>query len=344
MRVDYIIAGFGLAGAALALGLRKRGQKVMIFDQPSDHQASRVAAGLFNPVTGKVMNLTWNAGKLFPKLHEFYREAEEITNQKFFHPKPVCIPFLSIEEQNSWMIKTGMDEFLQEVYTGSRYGAFVNDRFGGAILMQSGFVDTVKFLEAVKNVFVKENSYILEKFDADGITREGAQAKAIIFCEGTAVLENPLFSWVPIRPLKGETLEVKLQEDLPFIFNRGVYLVPQGENSFLAGSTYSHDLTPGPTEAGMTQLTQKLDALLTIPYTLGHHNWGIRPTTPDRKPVLGQHPEHKNVWIFNGLGTKGVSLAPWCSGMLSDALKDGLQIDDRLNITRFYALYSKFRD
>jgi glycine/D-amino acid oxidase-like deaminating enzyme len=344
MRVDHIIVGFGLAGAALALELRKRGQDVMIFDQPFDHQASRVAAGLFNPVTGKLMSLTWNAGKLFPKLHEFYRDAEEITQTKFFHPRPICIPFLSIEEQNGWMIKTGLEEFVQEVYTDSRYGAFVNDKFGGVILKSSGFVDTVKFLEGVRNIFMKENRYKVEKFEANRISDEGSPAKAIIFCEGTAVLENPLFSWVPIRPLKGETLEVTLQEDMPFIFNRGVYLVPQGGNSFLAGSTYSRDISAGPTETGKAELTQKLDALLTIPYTQGHHNWGVRPTTPDRKPVLGQHPEHKNVWIFNGLGTKGVSLAPWSSGMLSDALKDGFQIDDRVNISRFYALYSKFRD
>jgi glycine/D-amino acid oxidase-like deaminating enzyme len=339
MKADYIIVGFGIAGATLALELHKRGKKVMIFDQPSEHQASRVAAGLFNPVTGKVMNLTWNAGKLFSRLHEFYRDAEEITAARFFHPKPICIPFLSVEEQNNWMITSGMEEFIQEVYTGSRYNEFVNDKFGGVILKGSGFVDTVKFLEAVKSFFIREAAYVTERFNYDPSLSE-----AIIFCEGIAVLENPLFKWVPVRPLKGETLEVTLPEELPFIFNRGVYLVPLGNRGYRAGSTYNRDVTPGPTEAGRVELTEKLEALLTIPHTLGHHNWGIRPTTPDRKPLLGQHPELKNVWIFNGLGTKGVSLAPWCSGILCDALVTGFQIEDRINISRFYPLYWKFRD
>src|SRR5689334_13087073 len=104
--VDYIIVGLGIAGATLALQLRKRNKSVVIFDEPFEHQASRVAAGLFNPITGKMMLRTWNADKLFPYLHKFYREAEHTTGEKFFYPTSICIPFVSVEEQNNWMIKS----------------------------------------------------------------------------------------------------------------------------------------------------------------------------------------------------------------------------------------------
>lgn len=340
-RPNYIIVGFGLAGAALALHLRKRGQQVMIFDIPSPPQASRVAAGLFNPITGKIMSLTWKAATIFPHLHEFYRDAEHLTGAKFFFPKPICIPFLSAEEQNNWMIKSGMDEFIEEVYTGSRYGEFVNDKFGGVVLKGSGYVDTIKYLDAVRELFKREGLFQEAIFSGKKFETHNVP---VIFCEGTHVVNNPLFNWVPVNPLKGETLEIELANDLPLIFNRGAYVVPLGGSRYRVGATYSHDKTEGPTEAGRTELTGKLDALLTIPYTITNHNWGIRPTTPDRKPLVGQHPEHKNVWILNGMGTKGVSLAPWTSGMLSDALTEGFQIDGQLNISRFYALYSKFRD
>lgn len=345
--VDYILVGYGVAGAALALQLRKHGQKVMIFDTPHEHQASRVAAGLFNPITGKVMQKTWNAEKLFPYLHEFYREAEKLTGAHFFFPKQICIPFLSVEEQNSWMIKSGLDEFVQEVYVGSRYGNLVNDRLGGVILKGSGYVDTAKYLDATKELFEFENEAFEHnalEIQADQIVYKDHRARAIVFCEGTKVLSNPLFRWVPVVPLKGETLTIKPTREMPLIFNRGVYLVPVGDGMHRVGSTYSHDAREGPTETGKTELRQKLGALMTIPYTFYHHTWGIRPTTPDRKPLLGQHPDHKNVWIFNGMGTKGVSLAPWSSGTLCDALTKGFQIERPLNISRFYALYSKFRD
>jgi glycine oxidase len=329
--VDYIIVGFGVAGAALALQLRKRGRSVLIFDEPHEHQASRVAAGLFNPVTGKLMQRTWNAAELFPYLHNFYKEAETITGERFFYPMPICIPFLSIEEQNDWMSKG------EEVYTDRRYQDFIDDKFGGVVLKGSGYIDTVKYLDAVSKLFIIEKNF-------DHNQLGSYQAKAIIFCEGTRVSTNPYFKWVPIRPLKGETLTIAPGKSPPLIFNRGVYVVPSTGNTWRVGATYSHDTTEGPTEAGKKELTQKLSSLLRVPYTITNHSWGIRPTTPDRRPIVGPHPEHKNLLIFNGMGTKGVSLAPWSSGILSEYLEEGRQIKDDINISRFYALYSKFRD
>lgn len=330
--MDYIIIGLGIAGAALALQLRRRGCKVVIFDEPYEHQASRVAAGLFNPITGKLMTKTWNADVLFPYLHDFYREAEKETGAKFFHPMPICIPFVSIEEQNDWMASS------EDVYTKSRYADFIKDDFGGVILRSSGYLDTVKYLESVATLFEVKH----ERFDYTSFN--SYNAKAIIFCEGIKVKENPLFNWVPVRGLKGETVNIKLEKEPPVIFNRGVYIVPANDKTWKVGATYNHDLSEGTTEAGKLELSKKLDHLLAQPYTTSHHSWGIRPTSPDRRPIVGPHPEHKNVLIFNGMGTKGVSLAPWSSGILCDFLLSGLQIKNDINISRFYALYSKFRD
>jgi len=333
--VDYIIVGFGIAGAALALQLRKRGFTVAIFDEPYEHQASRVAAGLFNPVTGKQMLRTWNADVLFPYLHDFYKDAERVTGSSFFHPMPICIPFLSIKEQNDWMSTN------EDVYTTSRYGDFINDTFGGLILKSGGHVDTIKYLEAAAKLFDIETKFNYNELHvADKITYKSIKARAIIFCEGIRVKDNPYFNWVPVRQLKGETLDITFERTPSHIFNRGVYVLPSGR----VGATYNHDVTEGPTEAGRLELVEKLNSLLAVPYTVHHHTWGIRPTTPDRRPIVGPHPEHKNVLIFNGMGTKGVSLAPWASGILCDFLNEGFQIKSDLNISRFYALYSKFRD
>lgn len=347
-RVDYLIVGLGIAGAAVALQLLKLGKKIMVIDEPTDNQASRVAAGLFNPVTGKVMSKTWNASKLFPYLHSFYKEAEATTGRKFFHEMPICIPFLSVEEQNNWMIKAGMDDFVEEVFTGSRFSSFVNDRFGGVVLKHSGYVDTAAYLEGVGHYLNSIGSLAKTTFDSSLLQLDehfagydSISAKAVIFCEGTRVLSNPLFRWVPVRPLKGETLQIRLQKEQPYIFNRGVYVVPSSEGTYRVGSTYNRDIAPGATEAGKKEILEKLDGLLSQPYIVTHHDWGIRPTSPDRRPIVGRHPELKNVWILNGLGTKGVSLAPWASAQLVGEMS-GSQIENDVNISRFYALYSKF--
>ena len=68
---------------------------------------------------------------------------------------------------------------------------------------------------------------------------------------------------------------------------------------------------------------------------------GIRPATKDRRPFVGFHPEYQKVVIFNGLGAKGVTLAPYFSGQLADALVHGTDIDHEVNIGRYYSLYYK---
>jgi S-adenosylmethionine synthetase len=58
---------------------------------------------------------------------------------------------------------------------------------------------------------------------------------------------------------------------------------------------------------------KKLEELVSFPFQIISQEWGMRPTTRDRKPIMGAHPEDPSVIIFNGLGTKGVSLSPYLS-------------------------------
>jgi len=63
---DYLVIGQGLAGSAIALQLLKRNRKFMVLDQPHQNNSSAVAAGIFNPITGKKWVKTWLAEQLFP--------------------------------------------------------------------------------------------------------------------------------------------------------------------------------------------------------------------------------------------------------------------------------------
>src|SRR6185369_14016662 len=97
--VDYIIVGQGLAGSALAIELLRRGKKIAVFDEPEKNRSSIVAAGLFNPITGRVMTKTWKADVLFPHLIAFYSGTEKVLGGRFFYPMPLYRPFISVQEQ-----------------------------------------------------------------------------------------------------------------------------------------------------------------------------------------------------------------------------------------------------
>ncbi|MGC4022407.1 MAG: FAD-dependent oxidoreductase [Cyclobacteriaceae bacterium] len=189
---------------------------------------------------------------------------------------------------------------------------------------QEGFFDTAKLQ-------ISDEQIVYENIEAD----------SVIFCDGFGAKSNPFFNWLPIRALKGETLSVTLSKNPDFILNRGIYLSPSAKNTFTIGATYKpNESTPGITAEGRAELEDKASKLLKMKFEIHHHNWGIRPTTHDRRPILGAHPAHKNILIFNGLGTKGVSLAPYFSRIMATHLISKLKIPTEVNIERFKALYS----
>src|SRR5258707_608603 len=161
IKVDHIIVGQGLAGSCLAIQLLSRGKKILIFDEPEKNRASSIAAGLFNPITGKRMSKSWKAKEIFSYLVEFYGKSEEVLGQKFFHLQPIYRPFVSIEEQNEWMAlseEEGIKFFIEKISTGPSFPQ-ANDPYGGILITQSGYLDVNHFMKAVRSLLRNEKSF-----------------------------------------------------------------------------------------------------------------------------------------------------------------------------------------
>lgn len=341
--VDYIIVGQGLAGSCLALQLIQQGRKIVVIDRTNENSATQVAAGLFNPVTGRNMTLTWMADTLFPYLDEFYKRAERITSASFFHPMPLYRPFVSVEEQNEWMGESAnpsLASYVETVHATPIDEERVQNKFGGLLIKQCGYINTVRFSQAVREYIRQTNSLAEHDFQEeelriqnDSVQYREYSARKIIFCQGERASLGKLFSWLPIRPLKGETLTIKTAAPVSKIYNRGVYIVPE---IWKVGATYQFkDTSPSVTDAGRNELITKLNELICFPYEVTDQAWGLRPTTPDRRPILGPHPEHQHIVIFNGLGTKGVSLAPYFSMVLAAWMENGTPVNKEVDIHRY---------
>jgi glycine oxidase len=346
--VDYLIVGQGLAGSAIALQLIRAGKKVLVLDDPAKNFSSRIAAGLFNPVTGQNAVKTWKADVLFPYLHQFYRDIEKLTGSVFFSPKTLYRPFASVREQNEWMGKSAEETyqpFVDQVLTTSPLSDAVHDPHGGLMLKQCGTLDTQRYLQAVRGYIAANALFEDGTFDislmseaSDHVVYDRWRAGKIIFCQGEKNHENPWFKGLPIRPLKGETMTIKTPWEKDFIINRGVYMVPGSvPGMFRVGSTYKfNDHSSGITVEGRNELEGKLKELYRLRYEVIDQNWGIRPTTVDRRPILGCHPKSEKLVIFNGLGSKGVSLAPYFSEVLFRWLENTGTLPRDVDVTRFY--------
>ncbi len=346
--VDYIIVGQGLVGSAVALQLIKRNKKVLVIDRSLANSSSRIAVGLFNPITGRHMVKTWMADKIFPYLHTFYQEAEALTKQKFFYSLPLYRPFLSIEEQNEWMAKSAdpiYEHYIEKISTQPAFPS-IKDTFGGLTLKQCGYLDTIQYIESVRIWIEQQGIFLEELFDEDKLTLgaknvlyKDYEAAHIIFCQG--IETNKWFSWVPIIPMKGETLRIQSNYEEKIILNRGVYAVPANQKGeWRVGATYSLvDLSHDTTDKAREELTSKMDELVSFPFVIMDQEWGLRPCTQDRRPILGRHPEQENLYILNGMGPKGVSLAPYFSEILIDMIENHLPLNKDVDLKRYKLLY-----
>jgi glycine/D-amino acid oxidase-like deaminating enzyme len=343
---EYLIIGQGLAGSALALELVRHGKSVQVIDLPGENRCSSVSAGVFNPITGRVPTLTWRVNEVFDCLDEFYLFAEGVTASRFFYPMPMYRPFANDQDRDTWTRKSGKPDFgpfIQEVYTRPSGEPGVDDRWGGLLVRRSGFVDVPAFLKAVRAYLTRCQAFIETRFQFNGLRREGerwrygeSEATSVVFCQGTNAQAPG--ATVPIRHLKGEVIIIEPEVVPKWIYNRGVFAVPvPGTRHVKVGATYFRDdLSPSVTEAARNELIGKAGQLLTMNFRVVSQEWGMRPTSPDRRPLVGALKEFENLFFLNGLGTKGVSLAPYAAGLLVRHMTGRSPIDREMDLSRYY--------
>ena len=347
---DYIIVGQGIAGTILHFNLLKKGKNVLCIDNNSEKSSSLVAAGMFNPIVFKRLTKSWNADLFSPALDSLFKEMEEFLNLKLKTEVDIVRIFSSIENQNDWEVKVDdpiYNKFLSSEETNELIDNNIESKFGYGIVKKAGWVNTVNLVKKYRNFLTSKNLIWNEKFDysslistENNISYKEVSASKIIFCEGTQAMKNPYFSYLPFKPTKGEVLTIKVNNlDFSKIVNKGFFILPLGENLYRVGATYNwKDATYLTTKDGTEELINKIKTVLNHDFEIIDHQAGIRPTVKDRKPLIGIHPKHKNIAIFNGLGTKGILIAPYYANQFCEVLENSSILDKEVNIDR----YSKF--
>jgi len=346
---DFIIVGQGLAGSILSLSLTTAGYSVICINKPSLSSSSKVAGGIWNPIVFKRLTKSWMADELVPELIAFYEYWEKEFNDSLIRKREIIKPFTEEQEKNLWE-KKSLDTESTNVYLDSNtYENYQLDEHyqvkSYSKVLHAGNLDVAKFLELTKHYLQTHQQYIEEEFDynqlevsAVNVNYKNISASNIVFCEGYLISNNPYFNWIPMKPAKGETLtihstEIKLEND---IFNKGFFIMPLGNHLFKIGATYEWEiLNDSPTEKAKTELLQKLNAVITTPYKIISHDAGVRPSVVDRRPVVGAHPVYKNVFTFNGLGTKAVMIAPYFAKQLVGFIQNNYKINEDVSPSRF---------
>jgi len=342
---DFLIIGQGIAGSALAYKLIKAGKSVLVIDSEPPSSSSRVAAGLYNPVVFKRITLGWRAIEAINELTNFYREVEKETNTLFFHPQQMFRIHGSEGESISWeqmKSQKPFDEFLGDTELTSKRPYFYQ-LFGSALVNNAGNVNAKVYVESIKNWLLQKDAYKIAAFDyaaltlkKEGISWNGIEAEKIIFCEGYKAEGNPFFNYLPFNTAKGEELIIECKDIAQELFNGSIYGVPMGNGIFKIGSTFAwNQVDEFTTKAAREEIEGKFKKISNASYKILAQNAGIRPAVKDRRPFVGLHPQHKQLGIFNGMGTKGISLSPLLANEFVAHLIDNSPLNEECNIKRY---------
>ena len=347
MQTDVLIIGQGICGTFLSRELERAGLSYVVIDEERSLTASRAAAGLINPVTGRRLVKTWMIDELLPFAQEAYRQAGEELGVSFLQPARVVdffptpqmrLAFLKRVEESGEYVGLPEDE-------GDWRDRFSYD-FGYGWISPCYLVDMQGLLAAERRRMAETGMLRAERFEHEellvgpvGVRYRDIEARWAIFCDGIESSQNAYFSRLPFAPNKGEVLVVEIPGlALPdaVVFKKGMSLVPWKDGLFWVGSSYEWSFADaGPTAAFRERTEAILREWLRVPFRVVEHIAALRPATLERRPFVGFHPLYPAVGILNGMGTKGCSLAPYFARQLVQQMVSGVGIQADADILRF---------
>ena len=344
-----IIVGFGLAGFHYALELQKNKKDFLIISN-EEEGASRNAGGVLNPTVLKRYTMSWRGNEFFDHAISTYGLFEETFNINVLHKIPINYYFNHTSDHNNWTLASnsrGLDRFLSpSIMNTSNEG--LKAEFGYATLKNVGKLDINKVLEEFKKRLDPE-CFKREVFDYEKlkifinkVNYKGVVAKYIIFCEGFKLTKNPWFSYLPLIGSKGEFLHIRSNKlSQKKIIKAGLFIVPIEADLFWVGANFDRkDKTSNPTKSGKDWILSKLKNLLDCSFEVVNHKAAIRPTVQDRRPLLGVHPKEKNLYVFNGLGARGVLMGPLLAKWMYSFVEEKKKLPPEIAIERFETYFS----
>jgi glycine/D-amino acid oxidase-like deaminating enzyme len=324
-QAQLAIVGQGLAGTMLGWACEQAGIAFTIFDRGHAAAASGVAAGLVNPITGRRLVKSWRVDTLLPEARATYRALEAAWGVRLWTDLRVRRFFADGRERRAFAEKHARGELSPWVTNADADGFWIES---------AGRVDLPVLLATARMRWrsggrLREETFDWTKRDAGGLA---------IDCSGVTGALRGGFDFVPWKFARGETLELAV-DGLPadIVWHRRQWIVPTGPGTALAGATHGPGVPEArPTTEARAMLEARTRELLDRPFAVRGHRAGVRVTLPDKRPVVGRHPGLPGRGVMNGLGAKGVLLAPMLARQWTAHLTAGTPFDPEVDVSRFW--------
>lgn len=342
MRCDFIIVGQGLAGSLLAAALRRRGLRPAVVDDGWRTSASKVAAGLMTPLTGRRFTLT-------PAYPELFGTASRVLGQEgVLRPMQVYRAFVDDEQRQRGLARAQDPSCAPFVLRSTdRQGALhpdLEDPLGG-VLMQGAWTDLPGLMSRHRDLLRRDGLLIEDRLDPDdvsvsagGVSWKGLSARGVVYCDGYRSSVAGPFKGLAWQPAKGEALTLSSDAPTtPFVLNREGWAIPHGEGAWRTGTNWEWAALDESVSASQRdKLVARFRGFFRpqVSVDVSEQQAGVRPCTADSRPYLGTHPALPCVHLFNGLGPRGTVWAPAMAELMADALLGLGSIPPELDLRR----------
>lgn len=357
---DYGIIGAGFAGLSLADALQEADQNVIVIEKDeSGSGASGTPGALVNPATGRKGKKSWRAEKCYKAVRKNLEKIQNQASFSFFQKNGVLRPAQTEKmarkmkeqfEKTVW--PDGWCYWLTEKEIEYRHPG-IHCTGGGLWLPKALTVNGRKYLKAyshwLKNKDVKIKTHcsaeVEQKNDHWAVYSDNFTIKCekIVDATGYRVIKTHFWQDIKLEPIKGQLAEFQSKNKLDFTHSvSGLGYIANGssDDSFIQGSTYEHNFEDLQTDKeGADYLKKRLKRMLpelAEEVKLISQWSGVRISAPNRKPVVGEHPRYQNLYLFTGLGSKGLLYGKFTAEHFANHLMKDAPLYNEIDIQKLY--------
>jgi glycine oxidase len=333
--VDVVIVGGGAVGAACARAAARRGLAVAVFEPgPDAAAASPASAGMLaaqiEPSDHAQVALSVRARDLYEPLAAALQDATGI-DIGFWRSGIAAVAFDDaaagrLKDEVAHQRQSGLRcDWLEPDDVRERWPGVAPDCRGALFAPEDGALDPQALTRAcLADARRLGASLSTERVQAIAVV--DGRTTGVVTASGTTSAQHVVLAagvWsaqigglprpLPVEPLRGQMAATPWPEGSPpaILYHEHGYVLARGGDAVLGSTMERAGYDARVTNEGLAQIfrgaVRLLPALLTQPV---QRLWaGLRPATPDGRPILGRDPDVERLWYATGHGRNGILLA-----------------------------------
>jgi glycine oxidase len=343
------IVGGGVIGACCARAAAQRGLEVTLFAPgPDPRAASSASAGMLaaqiEPADMALLPLAVRSRDLYESLASELKDSTGID----IGFQPIGIATVAFEEDRAAALidvvadqrQAGLRcDWLEATELHERWPGVAPQAVGALFAPEDGALDPTALVRALL-ADVRQRGVVVEPEPVSGVSTAGGRVMGVTTASSSRPAEQVVIAagaWspslvglprhLPIEPVRGQLLATAWPESLPpMILYHGHKYILQRQTEAILGSTMERvGFDSGTTPEGLADIRRIGEQLCpALAHARQRRAWaGLRPVTPDGRPILGPDPDLTGLWYATGHGRNGILLAAITGEIIADLMTSG---------------------